>query len=202
MEKIDEIQLEDLPPTLFVENGEILMPIRAYNKKNLFVVISDVPLDQYLAIDFVQAIHRFCKKHQIKKIIIVSGMETINKQVMNPKIYGLSTHVSMDKVLYENKIPKFLDGSIFGTDAAIISVFKKTNIPILFLYAECNPFFPDPNASIAAITILAKVLDVKIDTADIQKQIERLRIHHRNLMEETKRTLQQQKQARNQQIYR
>ena len=204
MNKIDEIQINDVPPTVFVENGEILAPIRAYSKNNLFVIISDVPLDQFLAIEFVQAIHKFCKKHLIKKIIIVSGMETINKQVKTPKIYGLSTHLSMDEVLYKNQIPKFLDGSIFGTDAIIISVFKKTKIPILFLYAECHPYFPDLRASITAITTLAKVLDVKIDTSDIQKQVEHLRIQHRNLMEETTRTLQQQreKQTRNPQIYR
>ncbi len=204
MNKIDEIQINDLPPTVFVEDGEILAPIRAYGKNNLFVIISDVPLDQFLAIEFVQSIHKFCKKHLIKKIIIVSGMETINKQVKTPKIYGLSTHLSMDEVLYKNQIPKFLDGSIFGTDAIIISVFKKTKIPILFLYAECHPYFPDLTASIAAITTLAKVLDVKIDTTDIQKKIEHLRIQHRNLMEETTRTLrqQQEKQTRNPQIYR
>ena len=39
MNKIDEIQINDVPPTVFVENGEILAPIRAYSKNNLFVII-------------------------------------------------------------------------------------------------------------------------------------------------------------------
>ncbi|MBT3329723.1 MAG: proteasome assembly chaperone family protein [Nitrosopumilus sp.] len=204
MNKIDEIQVKDIPPTVFVEDGKILAPIRAYSQNNLFVIVSDVPLDQFLAIEFVQAIHKFCKKYQIKKIIIVSGMETIHNQIKTPKIYGLSTHISIDEILSKNQIPKFLDGSIFGIDAVFISVFKKTKIPLLFLYAECNPYFPDPVASIAAITTLAKVLDVKINTTDIQKKIEHLRIQHRNLMEETTQTLrqQQEKHTRNPQIYR
>jgi len=204
MRQIGEIEVPDLPSTLFVENGEILAPIRVYNKKNIFVIISGVPFNQYLAEGFAHAIHEFCKRNNIKKIIIVSGMETANKEKDSPKIFGLVTHSVLENTLYKNQIPKFLDGSIFGTDAAIISVFRKTKVPILVLYAECHPFFPDPEASIVAIETVAGVLNVKVDIQDIKSKIDKLRIQHRKLMEETIRILQQQqeKQGSTPQIYR
>ena len=201
LEKIGEMELSDLPSALFIEGGEILAPIRIYKKNNIFVIISDVPFDQYLAEEFANAIHEFCKKNDIKKIVFVSGMESINQKKEDPKIYGLVTHQVLENVLYNNQIPRFLDGSIFGTDAAIISVFRKTKIPALVLYAECHPFFPDPKASIIAIVTLAKILGVKIDTNEIQKKLDRIRIQHRNLMEETLKSLQQ-KQVKIPQIYR
>jgi uncharacterized protein len=202
MKQVGEIEVPDMPSTLFVEGGEILAPIRVYNKKNIFVIISDVPFNQYLAEKFAHVVHEFCKKNAIKKIIIVSGMESINQQKESPKIYGLATHSVLDNVLYNNKIAKFLDGSIFGTDAAIISVFRKTKIPALVLYAECHAFFPDPEASIVALVTISKILNIKIDTSDIRNKMDKLRIQHRNLMDETLRTLQQEKQARVPQIYR
>jgi len=204
MKQIGEIDHPDLPPTLFVEDGEILHPIRIYKQNNIFVVMSDLPFDPYLARDFAESILQYCKKNTIQKIIIVSGMETINGDPKAPKIYGLVTHQSLEEILYTNQISKFLTGSIFGADAAIISVFRKSKIPTMILYAECHPFFPDPEASIIAITTLAKILNIKVDTIDIQKKMERLRIQHRNLMEETIRTLQQQENppARAPQIYR
>ena len=206
MEQIGEIDHLDIPPTLFIEDGEILSPIRVYKKNNIFVIISDLPLDPNLAYDFAESILEYCKKNDIQKIIIVSGIETINKDLKAPKIYGLVTHQSLEEILYTNQISKFLTGSIFGIDAAIITVFRKSKIPTLILYAECHPFFPDPEASIIAITTLAKILNIEVDTTDIQKKMERLRIQHRNLMEETIRALQQQ-QLENQpsrapQIYR
>jgi len=204
MKQIGEIDHPDLPPTLFVEEGEILHPIRIYKQNNIFVIMSDLPFDPYLAHDFAESILQYCKKNTIQKIIIVSGMETINGDPKAPKIYGLVTHQSLEEILYTNQISKFLTGSIFGADAAIISVFRKSKIPTMILYAECHPFFPDPEASIIAITTLAKILNIKVDTIDIQKKMERLRIQHRNLMEETIRTLQQQENqpARAPQIYR
>ncbi|MCV0399349.1 MAG: PAC2 family protein [Nitrosarchaeum sp.] len=204
MKQIGEIDHPDLPPTLFVEDGEILAPIRIYKKDNLFVIMSDLPFDPYRAYDFSESILQYCKSNDIKKIVIVSGMETINREPNTPKIYGLVTHQSLEEILYDNQISKFLSGSIFGTDAAIITVFRKSKVPALILYAECHPFFPDPEASILAITTLAKVLNVKVDTTDIKKRMERLRIQHRNLMEETIRALQQQQQDKTRvpQIYR
>lgn len=192
MKEIGELDHPDLPPMLFVENGEILPPIRIYKKNNIFVIISVLPFDPYLAYDFTKSILEYCKKNDIQKIIIVSGMETIDKNHKEPKIYGLVTHQSLDQILYTNRISKFLSGSIFGTDAAMITVFRKSKIPTLFLYTECHPFFPDPEASIIAITTLSKILNVKVNTTDIQKKMERLRIQHRNLMDETINTLQQQ----------
>lgn len=205
MKEIGEINHPDLPPVLFVENGEILPPIRIYKKNNIFVIISVLPFDPYLAYDFTESILKYSKKNDIQKIIIVSGMEAISKDPKDSKIYGLVTHQSLEQVLYTNQISKFLSGSIFGTDAAMITVFRKSKIPALFLYTECHPFFPDPEASILAITTLSKILNVKMNTSDIQKKMERLRIQHRNLMEETIHTLQQQQlknQPRIPQIYR
>lgn len=206
MKQFGEIDFPDLPPTLFVEDGEILAPIRIYKKDNIYVIMSDLPFDPYRAYDFAESILQYCKNNDIKKIIVVSGMETINREPHSPKIYGLVTHQSLEEILYENQISKFLAGSIFGTDAAIITVFRKSKIPALILYAECHPFFPDPEASVLAITTLAKILNVTVDTTDIKKRMERLRIQHRNLMEETIRALQQQQQdkspTRAPQIYR
>ncbi|MFB5612101.1 MAG: proteasome assembly chaperone family protein, partial [Nitrosarchaeum sp.] len=185
MKQIGEIDLPDISPTLFIEDGEILTPIRIYKKNNIFVIISDLPFDPYLAYDFADSILEYCKKNDIQKIIIASGMETINKDLKIPKIYGLPTHQSLEEILYKNQISKFLSGSIFGIDAALITVFRKSKIPALFLYTECHPFFPDPEASIVAITTLAKILSIKVDTIDIQSKMDLLRIQHRNLMEET-----------------
>ena len=199
-----EVEVPDLPLTLFVDGGEILAPIRVYNKDNIFVILSDVPFDQYMAEEFAFAVYDFCKKNKVKKIIIVSGMKSINQKKDPPKIYGLTTHPVLEILLYNNQIPKFLNGSITGTDAAIISVFRKTKIPALVLYAECHPFFSDPDASIVAIETIAKILDVKVDTHEIQNDIDILRIQHRTLMEETNRQLQQhlEKQAKIPPIYR
>ena len=194
MEQIGEMENPGIVPTLFIENGEIFGPIRIYKKNNLFILISDLPFDPEMAQDFAESVMEFSKKNKIGKAIVVSGLESPNRDPKSPKAFGLVTHQSLESLLYQNEIPKFLSGTIFGTDASVISAFRKSNIPALILYCECHPFFPDPEASIHAITVLSKILKIKIDTSDIQKKLEYLRIQHRNLMQETINALQLQQE--------
>lgn len=196
MKQIGEMEHPGLQPTLFIENGEIFGPIRVYKKDNLYVIMSDLPFDPELAYNFADSIIEFAKKNNIGKTIIVSGLESPNRDPKNPKAFGLVTHQKLEKILYDNQIPKFLSGTIFGTDAAVISAFRGSPIPALVLYCECHPFFPDPEASVQAITILSKILKVKVDTTEIQKKLEYLRIQHRKLMEETLAALQKQSERK------
>ena len=196
MTQIGEIDHPDIPPTLFVENGELYGPIRIYKKDNLYAILSDVPFDLDLGYIFAESVIEFAKKNHIKKIIIPSGMESTNKDPKTPKVYGLVTHQNLDSLLYQNDIPKFLSGTIIGTDAAMVATFRKSNIPVALLYAECHPFFPDPEAALHAITVIAKILKFKIDTTDIKNRIEYLRIQNRKLMEETLNALQMQPEGK------
>ncbi len=191
MKQIGEIDIPELPPTLFIENGEIFGPIRIYQKENLFVIMSDTPFPFNLAYVFAESVIHVVKKHKIDRVLIVSGLEPINIKNINPKVYGIVTHNSLDNLLYENDIPKFLSGTIFGTDAAVISTLRGANIPTVMLYTECHPLFPDQKAAILAISILSKILKVQIDEKDVTKKLEFLHIQYRKLMQQTIDVLQQ-----------
>jgi uncharacterized protein len=195
MKLIGEINHPDLPPALIVENGEIISPIRIYKKDDLYAIISDIPIYPDIAYDFTSSVAEYCIKQKINKVIVPSGVDTENMDKEKIKTYGLATDQSFEKTMYENDMPKFLSGTIIGADATIITTFKNYKIPLLMLYTTCHPFFPDPQASISAITSLAKILKIKVDTTDIQKRIDYLRIQHRNLMQETLEALQQQEKA-------
>lgn len=185
MQLIGEINHPDLPPTVFVENGEVIGPIRIHKKGNIYAIISEIPIYSEISYDFTEAILAFCIKNKISKIIVPSGVDSEYTDKKDIKTYGLTTDQSLEKLMYENEIPKFIAGTIIGTDAAIITSFRNKHIPLLVLYTSCHPFFPDPQASIHAVTTLAKILKIQVDTSEIQKRVDYLRIQHRNLMQET-----------------
>lgn len=194
MKMVGDISHPDMPPTLFVENGEVLSPIRIYKRDNIYAIISDIPVFPEIASDFVASIAEFCLKNRINRVIVPSGVDTQSTDAKDVKTYGLSTDPAFEKIMYENDMPKFISGSIIGTDATVILTFRNYKIPLLMMYTSCHPFFPDPQASVAAITSLAKLLKIQVDTSDIQKRIDYLKIQHKNLMQETLDALQAEKQ--------
>lgn len=193
MELVGEIDNSDLSSIMFIENGELLGPVRIYRKGRLFAVTSDVPIDYELAPGFTESIIKFSKKNNIDYIIIFNGIHVPERNSSNLKTYGLVTKQSLEKTLYENEIPKFLSGIITGPDATILSILKNSSIPAMVLYTECNFFFPDPESAMHAIKTISRMLKIEIELTEFKDQIDFLRLHNRQLMEETLSVLQQEK---------
>ncbi|HII36850.1 MAG TPA: proteasome assembly chaperone family protein [Nitrosopumilaceae archaeon] len=185
MDIVEEIEHSDLSNIIFIDNGEIYGPVRIYKKNALYVVVSDVPIDYVLAEDFTESIIDFSKKNKIAVIVFLGGINKADRNLENLKTYGLVTDEKLDKVLYENEIPKFLSGMIAGPDATILTKLKNSPVPTIVLFTECNLFFPDPEAAIHSINTISRILKTEIDITEFKKQIDFLRLQSRQLMEDT-----------------
>jgi uncharacterized protein len=194
--KMDLIgEIESSPASIvFIDNGQIMGPVRIYKKDKTFAILSDIPIDYDNAIDFVESVIDFSKKNNIGLIVFISGIHAPDRNVTNLKTYGLVTRESLEKILYDNEIPKFLTGIISGPDATILSQLKNSPIPTIALHTECNYFFPDPDAAMQTIKTLSHIIKTDIDLTEFKKQSEYLRLQNRQLMEETLNVMQAQKE--------
>ena len=188
-------EIESSPASIvFIDNGQIMGPVRIYKKDKTFAILSDIPIDYDSVIDFTDAVIDFSKKNNIGLIVFISGIHAPDRNVTNLKTYGLVTRENLEKILYDNEIPKFLSGIISGPDATILSQLKNSPIPTIALHTECNYFFPDPDAAMQTIKTLSHVMKTDIDLTEFKKQSEYLRLQNRQLMEETLNVMQAQKE--------
>jgi uncharacterized protein len=189
-------EIENSPTTIvFVDNGQIMGPVRIYKKDNLFAILSDIPIDYDNAVDFTESVIEFSKKNNIDLIVFMSGIHVPERNISNLKTYGLVTHEKLEKILYDNEIPKFLSGVISGPDATILSQLKNSHMPTIAFNTECNYFFPDPDAAMQTIKIIAQITKKNIDLTEFKKQMDYLRLQNRQLMEDTLNVLQAQQES-------
>jgi uncharacterized protein len=188
-------EIESSPASIvFIDNGQIVGPVRIYKKDNTFAVLSDIPIDYDNVVDFTESVIDFSKRNNIDLIVFISGIHVPDRNVSNLKTYGLVTQEKLEKTLYDNEIPKFLSGVISGPDAAILTQLKNSSIPTIALHTECNYFFPDPDAAMQTIKTLSHIMKTEIDLTEFKKQIDYLRLQNRQLMEETLNILQAQRE--------
>jgi len=179
---------------VFIDNGQIVGPVRIYKKDNIFAILSDIPIDYEIVTSFTEAVIEFAEKHKIDLMIFPSGIHVPERNLSNLKTFGLVTQEKLEKILYDNEIPKFLSGVISGPDATLLTHLKNASIPSLVLHTECNYFFPDPDAAMQTIKILSHIIKKEIELTEFKKQMDYLRLQNRHLMDETLNVLQAQKE--------
>jgi uncharacterized protein len=194
--KMDLIgEIESSPASIvFVDNGQIVGPVRIYKKDKTFAILSDIPVDYDNVVDFAESVIDFAKRNNIGMIIFTSGIHVPDRNVTSLKTYGLVTNEKLEKTLYDNEIPKFLSGIISGPDATILTQLKNSSIPTMALHTECNYFFPDPDAALQTIKTISRIMKIDIDLTEFKKQIDYLRLQNRQLMEETLNVMQAQRE--------
>ena len=189
-------EIANSPTTIaFVDNGQIMGPVRIYKKDRLFAVLSDIPIDYDNAVDFTESVIDFSKKNNVDLVIFMSGIHVPERNISNLKTYGLVTQEKLEKILYDNEIPKFLSGVISGPDATILVQLKNSSMPTIAFNTECNYFFPDPDAAMQTIKIISRITKKDIDLTEFKKQMDYLRLQNRQLMEDTLNVLQAQQES-------
>ena len=194
LKEVGYIDSERFPPVVIVQRNEVKYPIRMYAKDKFVVVISDIPLAPSLSIPFSSRLLSWVKKLEPELVINITGLPVQNRiQLKKPEVLGLTTNKAMIELLRTRNVSLFSDGVLFGPYAAIIKESVSQKIPSLTLFTQSHLNFPDPIASIEALSIVNKVLETNIDLKALQDEAEMIRIKTRELMRQTKGALEETK---------
>ncbi len=186
MEEIGYIDADVYHPIIIVKNGNVQRPIRLYEKDNVIVILSDIPITSVIAIDFSISLISWLKSLNPSSVINITGIPIHNRvAIERPEVLVLTTEYH-NKI--ENAIP-FNDGLIMGTYASIIKECINNNIPSITLLAQSYLNFPDPVASISALDIINKILNLDIDLKRLKEEAEIIRVKARELMKQAESAL-------------
>ncbi len=186
MEEIGYIDADVYHPIVIVKDGNVQRPIRLYEKNNIIALISDIPITPVIAIDFSIALVSWLKSINSSLLINITGIPIHNRvAIEKPEVLALTTdyHTSIES------IKPFRDGVIMGTYASIIKECVNNNIPSITLLAQSYLNFPDPAASISALDVINKILNLDISLKRLEEEAEVIRLKARELMKQAEGTL-------------
>ena len=90
--------------------------------------------------------------------------------VDKPKIFGTATDSETVKVLSSNNISVMDSGSITGMNGLVIGIAKLRNMKGVCLLGETSGYVVDGKASKAVLEILLKMVNVRVDMANLDKR--------------------------------
>lgn len=186
MKYIGSIDSRYFPPLAVLFNGIIFMPVRIYEaaKKDIVVVISDIPIHPTASYDISKALVDWMQKINAANIVSIAGIATTTGE---RRVFGGATNNEMLEKI-KDKTEIFQVGTISGISGSIMTECFLRNLPAVSLLGETPGPNPDPRAAVEVINVLNKIFDLSINTEKLLSQAEQIELELSKLAEQVRTT--------------
>lgn len=174
------------PPLAVLFNGIVYMPVRIYEapKKDIIVIISDIPIHPTASYDLSKALVEWMISINAKNIISIAGIATTTGL---RRVFGGATNQEMLERI-KDKTEIFQVGTISGISGSIMTECFIRKIPAMSLLGETPGPNPDPRAAVEVLNVLNKIFDLSINTEKLMSQAEQIELELSRLAEQVKTT--------------
>ena len=180
--QIGKIVLEEIPPMIAVQKGEIIEPIGIfYVKKHNLVILNAITSVSGHEWGIAKLVVELGKMLHAKEIVCVEGIGSMNE---TNSVYYL-TNKEKNSVLLKKKtgLSSLQDGIIMGVTGAL--VLHKSILTSCF-FVETHSNLPDSRAAARIIENLDKYLGLKLDPRPLIDQAQRFEAKIKTVMEQSK----------------
>ncbi|RLI13098.1 hypothetical protein DRO33_01730 [Candidatus Bathyarchaeota archaeon] len=179
-----------LPPIAVLHGGLPHSPVRIFGDKGLLVIFSETAVPADAVAPLSRAIVDWCRSKEAKLIISLSGIPVPNRQdIDKPSVFGAASLPETLEILRKHNVGVLESGIMVGPYALILRYCAEHKMPALVLTAQCFFAYPDPEASAAILAKLAEILGIEIDTEELLRRGEEIRLRARDVMRRTQREL-------------
>jgi uncharacterized protein len=190
---IDKLQMKDIgfieselfPPIAAVHDGVPMHTARIYadTKNKLVVVLSEFTVPQNVIYQLAGELLSFVRKNGISKVVSIGGMPS---QKPSGTAYIIATDPGLTQKAVKQGLKQVREGVIAGVSALLITGAKEFQIPTVDVLVEVNPLIMDPKYAETAIQGLSKLLGIKIDVEELEKEAKEVESKVRDMMKKAK----------------
>jgi len=164
---------EKIPPVTAIHDYKPLPPIRVYasEEKHLVVILSEIVVPISISMEMAKHIAEMAEKVNSPMVITLGGISQNEEEHV---VYAISTDNRLAEDLVKRKLVKKVKE---GATTGVVGLLLFPDIvrqPVLALLGEAETERPDPGAAVDVLRVLSKIIEVDIDTEELEKEAELL----------------------------
>jgi len=190
MKNVGYVESNLIPPVVILHKGKIFDPIRVYNRNNILLITSEIPIPTEMVRPLARSIVGWAKKKDPRLILMLGGINTPNRiDIEEPKCYIVKTNDRTEELLKKVKVEELSEGIMVGPYPMILRESLKEGLPAVAILAQAYGRYPDPGAAASVLKALSKLLEIKVNVNELLEKAEETRLKMRDLMRRTNQTM-------------
>jgi uncharacterized protein len=184
MEYIGSIDSRYFPPLAVLFNGLVYLPVRIYEaaKKEIVIVISDIPIHPIASNDISKVLTDWMQSLNAKNIVSIAGIATTTGE---RRVFGGATNPELLEKI-KDKTAIFPVGTISGITGSIMTECFLRGMPAVSLLGETHGPNPDPKTAVEVINVLNNIFGLSIETEKLLSNVEQIEHELSKLSEQVK----------------
>lgn len=157
-------------------NGTFFLPkfeFYAYlkSKPHVIFLTGDTQPNIYGQYEVTEQVLDFVQKYGYQQVIAVGGFQTPVEKELD-KVYGVYNNPNLEETLKKLDVNITQSGSITGACGIILGLSDQRKIDCLGLLGATRGEYPDMQAAKQVLKILCNLLNIKLDMARMDKEID------------------------------
>jgi uncharacterized protein len=149
------------------------------------VIISETVIPNSLIRPLANSLVEWATDRSVRLMLSLGGMAVANRQDIDaPKVFaalsakGVESHLNGAAEVLE-------EGYIMGAYGLLLRKCAEASIPAITLLTQSHYNYPDPEAAAATLTAVNRILGLKVDSSDLLKRGEEIRLRSKDMMHRT-----------------
>ena len=183
--EVGSLESEQLPPIIVLHGGLPKSPMRIFADSSLVVLISETAIPGPLLRPLANQLVDWAQNKNARLVLSLGGMAVANRQDIDmPKVFAAISQKQLESKL--NGAAEILEeGYIVGAYGLLLRKCAEASVPAIALLTQAYYNYPDPEAAAAALTAVNKILGLKIETSELLRRGEEIRLRSKDMMHRT-----------------
>ncbi len=195
MEYCGYVDSDKFPPMISIHEGKAMPPVRLYSSDKIKVVIvfAEFAIPISMVYELTQKLYEFIKDNELTEIISINGMPTSSASleetgISNDKVYSIASSKKLAQDAAKAGMIPIAEGVATGVSALLLLNAVSSQIDDINILVPVNQNIIDPKYAELAIQAINKILNLKIDITELDKESKEVEAKIKDLIKKSKET--------------
>jgi uncharacterized protein len=187
MKYVGYLEAKEFPPLVSVHKSEAVPPIRVYvaEKEKLVTIFAEFAITIDLVTEMSNTIYDFLKKNEVTDIYSIGG---IPAQESSKTPYVITSNTDLSKTAQSAGLKPIEEGVATGVSALLLLKASMNGLKDTSIMVQVQQGIIDPLYAEIAVQSLNKLMNLKIDVTDLDKEAKNVEAKIRELISKHKET--------------